>query len=94
MLTKAEVREAFIDALKSDEGQTALLDAMAKKLELTAGWDCRDPNSRLEIRKDMEFLREIRVTARRGAERIFFWLLGILGLGLVALIGFKPEIWK
>lgn len=94
VLTRDDVRAAVIDALKSDAGAQVLVDAMAKKLELTAGWRCYDPQERAEIRKDMEFIRDLRLTARRGFHRLLAWALAIGGLALLSYLGVKSEFLK
>lgn len=89
MLNEDEIARGFIKALKSDEGQQALQDAMAAKLEKTAGWDCANAKERAEIRKDMEFVRDLRLSARRGVDKAIWWILGTAGLGFIAWLGSK-----
>lgn len=93
-LTREDVRAAVIEALKSDAGASVLIEAMAKKLELTAGWRCHDPEERAEIRKDQEFIRDLRLTARRGFHRVLAWAVAIGGLALLSYIGVKQEFLK
>jgi hypothetical protein len=50
-LSKREIREIVKDGVK---------EAMAEKLEITFGIDCRSPDDRQEARKDMEFVRKLR----------------------------------
>ncbi|NUJ79336.1 hypothetical protein HUN39_04690 [Methylocystis sp. FS] len=76
-LTRDDVRTAMIEALKSEAGAAVLAEAMAKKLELTAGWRCHDAGERAEIRKNQEFIRDLRLTARRGFHHFLARMLTI-----------------
>ena len=88
------VARGVIRALKSDEGQEVLLEAMADKLEKTAGWCCKDPKERVEIRKDMEFVRDFRQTTRSGIQRIIGFILAICAGGLLSYLGVKSQFLK
>jgi hypothetical protein len=94
MAIEDDIARGVVKALQSAEGQQAIVDAVAKKLELTAGWRCHDPEERAEIRKDMEFLRDLRLTARRGFHRFLAWAFAIAGLALLSYIGVKSEFLK
>lgn len=85
-LTKEDVKEAVREAMADTRA------VVAEKIERTFGIDCSDVEERAETRKDMEFLRAMRVGARQGGERIFWWLLGITGTAAVAW--FWPGISK
>lgn len=76
--------------LAKEELKEAVRDAMREKLEMTLGIDCSSPEDRLETRKDMEFLRAMRLQVRSGAERALLWVLGVAGMG--ALAWFWPDI--
>lgn len=94
MATEDEVARGVLAALKSDEGQRLLIDVMAQKLEGTAGWNCRDPKERQEIRKDMEFVRDLRMTTRSGLQHVIGWVFAIIAGGFLAYLGVKSEFIK
>jgi hypothetical protein len=79
MLTKEDIKDA-------------VREAMTEKIEKTFGIDCTEPDERAETRKDMEFLRSLRLGARKGGEKIFWAAVGILGTSALAV--FWPEITK
>jgi hypothetical protein len=78
--------------LTKEDIKDAVREAMGEKLELTFGVNCRDPDERVEARKDMEFLRSLRLGACKGGEKIFWWAVGIVGTSALAI--FWPEISK
>jgi hypothetical protein len=65
---------------------------MAENSEVTFGVDCHTPEGRVSLREDMAFLRALRIGARKGGEKIFWWLVGIGGTSAIAW--FCPEINK
>jgi len=93
-LTKEDIKLAVIEALRSEEGQDLLFEAMARKLEITAGWNCKDADERREIRKDQEFTRYMRTTAQTGLNRTIFWLIGVGGVIVLSYIGSHQNLWK
>jgi hypothetical protein len=94
-LTKDDLKHAFLEALRSEEGQTIILEALVRKLEITAGWDCSNPEERSEIRKDQEFTRSLRLHAGQGIERFVWSVLGVGGTLFLAWIGAQHlSIWK
>lgn len=78
--------------LTKDDVKEAVREVMAEKIERTFGVDCNDIEERAETRKDMEFLRAMRIGARHGGERLFWWAIGLAGTSAVAL--FWPDISK
>lgn len=97
--------------LTKDDIKDAVREALAEKVEMTFGVDCRSPEERMETRKDMEFLRsrrledldhgdelaldmkflrDLRKGVRKGGEKIFWWVVGIVGMSALAV--FWPEI--
>lgn len=90
-LTKEEIKGALKEAMAE-----AVEDAMSKvlkdKIERTFGIDCSDVDERAETRKDMEFLRALRMGARHGGEKIFWWVMGIAGISALTL--FWPDFSK
>lgn len=84
-LTRKDVKEIMDDALR-DFAQTlpdAIKDAMAGKIEVTFGFDCKDPKEREAVRDDMKFVRSLRGHARKGGEKIFLIAVGVLGTGFL-----------
>ena len=47
---------------------------------------------RKEMRKDILFLRTLRVTAQSGGEKIFLFIIGIICAGIAAFA--FPDIWR
>jgi hypothetical protein len=78
--------------LTKDDVKEAVRELLADKFEKTLGVNCLDPEERVETRKDMEFLRSLRLGARKGGEKIFWWAVGIVGTSALAI--FWPEISK
>jgi hypothetical protein len=78
--------------LTKEDVKDAVREALAEKIERTFGVDCNDVDERAETRKDMEFLRAMRVGARRGSERLFWGLVSLVGTAVVAW--FWPDISK
>lgn len=89
MSDKTEIQEAVIEVLRSDEFKKILVDAMAVKLEMTAGWDCSSASERMEIRKDQEFLRSMRQSVHSIAQKVVFGIVAIVLAGALAWAGFK-----
>jgi hypothetical protein len=86
--SREELKAIVIEALKSEESREVLIDLMATKIELMTGWSCKDAQQRVEIRKDMEFARELRLTARRGGEKLLMWLIAAMGVaGVTVMFG-------
>lgn len=94
MLNEDEIARGVIKALKSEEAHEILLEIITTKLERTAGWNCRDPKERAEIRKDQEFMRDLRLTTRSGVQQVLGWLFAILAGGFLAYLGVKSEFLK
>jgi hypothetical protein len=80
------------DSLTKEDIKEAVREAMAEKFEVTFGVDCHTPEGRVSLREDMAFRRALRVDARKGGEKIFWWFVGIAGTGAIAW--FWPEINK
>lgn len=78
--------------LTKEDIKEAVRDAMAEKFEMTLGIDCRSPEERAETRKDLEFLRNLRMGANRGAEKVLYWIVGVFGSAAIAY--FWPDIAK
>jgi hypothetical protein len=84
-LTRKDVKEIMDDALR-DFAQTlpeAIKEAMAAKIELTFGIDCKDGKQRGAVRDDMKFVRSLRTHARTGGEKLFLIAVGICGTGFL-----------
>lgn len=81
--SKSELQDLIRDALR---------DVMAEKIELTFGVNCRDPKEREEVSDDMKFLRMLRTQTQKGGEKIFWWVIGVAGTGIIAW--FWPELTK
>ncbi|MGJ0509588.1 MAG: hypothetical protein ACR652_21190 [Methylocystis sp.] len=84
-LTKEDVQE-IVDSAVTQLRQaipTLVQDAMAGKIELTFGVDCKDPKERDAVREDMKFVRSLRGHARAGGEKIFLVAVGVLGTGFL-----------
>lgn len=84
-VTKEDVQE-IVDSAVAELRQaipTAVQDAMAGKIELTFGFDCKDPKERDAVREDMKFLRSLRERARAGGEKLFLIAVGVFGTGLL-----------
>lgn len=79
-----------LSARAIEEIKEAVREAMAEKIEITFGVDCRSADERDELREDMKFLRAMKKTARTGGEKIFWGLVSLAGAGVSAL--FWPEI--
>lgn len=94
MLTKEDVKQCLIEALRSEEGQEVLIEAMAQKIELTFGVNCRDPKKRDQLRENMKFLAVFHQQTRKGAERLFWWLVSIGFAGALAWLGIRSDFWK
>jgi hypothetical protein len=71
----------------------AIREAMAGKLEVTFGVDCKDPKEREATREDMKFIRSLRSHARSGGEKMFMILVSVLGTGFLywAITKMWPE---
>lgn len=78
--------------LTKEDVKDAVREAMAEKFEMTFGIDCRSAEERAHLREDMKFLRRLREAAGRGGEKIFWWVVGIVGTAAVAW--FWPDIGK
>lgn len=94
MLNEDEIARGVIKALKSDEVHEILMAIVATKLELTAGWNCRDPKERQEIVNDQRFIRDLRMTTRSGMQQVLGWLFAILAGGFLTYLGVKAEFLK
>lgn len=85
-LTKECVKEIVEDALRDFAVQTlpvAIKEAMADKIEVTFGVDCKRGQEREAIRADMSFLRTLREKASKGGEKVFLVAVGFLGTGFL-----------
>lgn len=78
--------------LTKDDIKDAVREALAEKFEMTLGIDCRAPEERAEMRKDMEFVRSLRLGARKGGEKIFWWAIALVGTTALGI--FWPDISK
>jgi hypothetical protein len=92
-LTRKDVKEIIDDALRefAQALPEAIKDAMAGKIELTFGFDCKNSDVRDAVREDMKFVRKLRNSARAGGEKIFLIAVGVLGTGF--LYWFIGKIW-
>ena len=78
--------------ITKDQVKEAVREVIAEKFELTFGIDCMSEQDRSEMRKDVLFLRTLRVTAQSGGEKIFLFIIGVICAGIAALA--FPDIWR
>jgi hypothetical protein len=78
--------------ITKEQVKEAIREVIAEKFELTLGIDCMCEEDRKEMRKDVLFLRTLRLTAQSGGEKVFLFIIGIACAGAAALL--FPEIWR
>lgn len=77
--------------LTREEIKEAVKEALHEKFELTFGMSCVDSANRADMRKDMEFLRNLRTKTSAGGERIFWWVMAAVGISALSFFGLSPE---
>lgn len=84
-LTRTDVKEIIDESLRDFAAALpdTIKEAMASKIELTFGIDCKDSKERDAVREDMKFTRKLRNSARAGGEKIFLIAVGVLGTGFL-----------
>jgi hypothetical protein len=93
-LTRDDVKEIMEAALRDFATNVlpdAIREAMAGKLEITFGIDCKNPAEREATREDMKFVRSLRSHVRSGGEKIFLVVVGLGGTGFLYWI--VSKVW-
>ena len=78
--------------ITKEQVKEAVREVLAEKFELTFGIDCMCEEDRKEMRKDVLFLRTLRLTAQSGGEKIFLFIIGVICAGIAAFA--FPDIWR
>lgn len=87
---KELIQDAVSESLRRDEIRGLVHDGVVEALK-TMGVDAQNP---IDVQKDMQFVRELRLTSEKVKHRTIFTLLGILLTGIAAAtwIGLKDLI--
>ncbi|MCW2317959.1 hypothetical protein M2322_003524 [Rhodoblastus acidophilus] len=78
------------DTLSREDLKELIKEAMREEFELI-GIDATNPAARVEIRKDMETLRNLRTRWDRAAAQVGNFVLWLIFAGALALLGFGAK---